>query len=125
MAGRGGKRTGAGRPAGSGWKPARRALSDRELRRRAEIIDHQDPLSVVVSFACDPMLDVSTRLSAASIALPYLYPRLSATQVNARVTTTTVDASVIMEKLTARLEKIAAPAEPTPPIKVTGGDEKD
>jgi hypothetical protein len=38
-----------------------------------------DPLSVVIDAACDETLDIGTRLGAASIALPYLYPRLSAT----------------------------------------------
>jgi hypothetical protein len=57
--------------------------------------------------ALDETLDVPTRMSAASIVLPYLYPRLSATQVDARVTSVNVDAAMVMEKLNARIEKLA------------------
>lgn len=68
-----------------------------------------DPLSVLVGFVLDENLGVQTRMSAAAICLPYLYPRLSATTVDARVTNISVDAAAVIEKLNARLERIASP----------------
>lgn len=106
--GHGGRRTGAGRPTGSGWHPKVRQMREETIVKMAEIVrGDRDPLTVMVDFALDETLDVPTRMSAASIVLPYLYPRLSATRVDARVTSVNVDAAMVMEKLNARIEKLA------------------
>jgi hypothetical protein len=63
-----------------------------------------DPLSVVIDAACNQDLDIATRLGAASIALPYLYPRLSATQVAATHTVLKVDSASVLVRLANRIE---------------------
>lgn len=106
--GHGGRRSGSGRPAGSGWKPQVAAMREEAVRKMHSIVAlADDPLSVVVGFVLDQNLDVHTRMSAASIALPYLYPRLSASTVDARVTNVNVDAAMVVEKLSAKIEKLA------------------
>ena len=61
----------------------------------------------VIDMVLDDDLDVSTRLGAASIALPFLYPRLSATTVDSRSTVVKIDGAALIEKLNARLERLA------------------
>jgi hypothetical protein len=85
----------------------------------------QDPLSIVIGFACNESLDVQTRLGACSIALPFLYPKLSATQVDARHTVTKVDSADLLMRLDERLAKLAAPVTieaviPEPPATLDG-----
>ena len=73
MAAHGGKRPGAGRTAGSAWKPKVAAMRHVAVTKMHAIVAaDDDPLSVVVRFALDPELDIPTRMAAASIALPYL-----------------------------------------------------
>jgi hypothetical protein len=67
----------------------------------------RDPLAIVIQVACDDALDVQTRLGAASIALPYLYPRLSATQVSANHTVTKIDGAEVLARLEERLARVA------------------
>jgi hypothetical protein len=106
--GHGGKRAGAGRPAGSGWLPATREMREETVQRMKSIVgSDSDPLTVVIDMVLDDHLDVQTRLGAASIALPYLYPRLSATTVDARSTVVKIDGNALIEKLNARLERLA------------------
>jgi hypothetical protein len=106
--GRGGRRAGAGRPPGSGWKPAVSAMREETIERMKSIVgSDRDPLSVVVDMVLNDDLDVQTRLGAASIALPFLYPRLSATTVDARSTVVKIDGNALIEKLNARLERLA------------------
>jgi hypothetical protein len=77
--GHGGRRAGAGRPSGSGWKPHVASLRVAAVEQMQEIVgSDRDPLAVVIAMACDMTLDKQTRLGAAAIALPYLYPRLAA-----------------------------------------------
>jgi hypothetical protein len=68
-----------------------------------------DPLAVVIDAACNEDLDIATRLGAASIALPYLYPRLSATQVSATVTTIKTDHGAVLDRLAERIERLVGP----------------
>jgi hypothetical protein len=113
--GRGGKRAGAGRKPGTGWLPAAKKLRGATITRlRAIVGSAKDPLNQVVDMVLSDDLDVQTRLSAAAICLPYLYPRLSATQVDARMTTVTIDGNALIEKLNARLERLAELPAPTP-----------
>lgn len=85
--GHGGKREGAGRPAGASWKTPTRALRAEARAKLAELVgSERDPLTFVCLLATDPEQDPKLRLSAAEIALPYLHPRLSAiASVTARV----------------------------------------
>jgi hypothetical protein len=106
--GRGGRRAGAGRPPGSGWKPTVAAMREETIAQMRSIVGSDtDPLMMVVNMALDANLDAQTRLGAASIALPFLYPRLSATQVDARTTVVKIDGAALMDRITARLEHIA------------------
>src|SRR3954462_6518222 len=78
MAGRGGRRPGAGRPTGSAWKPKVSAMRVTSMNKMRRIVSaERDPLSVVVGFVLDDGMDINTRLTAASICLPYLFPKLS------------------------------------------------
>jgi hypothetical protein len=106
----GGRRKGAGRPAGSGWRPAVSEMRTAAAEQLVAVVgSERDPLSIVLSFACNESLDVQTRLGACSIALPFLYPRLSATQVDARHTVQKIDSADLLQRLDERLAKLAAP----------------
>ena len=67
----------------------------------------QDPLVFVCELAADPHQDPQLRLSAASIALPYLYPRLSSTTVAATHTTVKVDSAELVERLSQKFARLA------------------
>jgi hypothetical protein len=104
---RGGRREGAGRPVGSGWKAKVGALRDETLARMTSIVSSdQDPLTVLVSMVLDDRLSVELRQCAASIALPFLYPKLSATTVDQRTTNVKIDGSVLIEKLNQQIERL-------------------
>ena len=99
-------------------------------KMRQIIESEQDPLSVVVGFVLDENLDVSTRMNAASVCLPYLYPKLSASTVDSRQTIVNVDASEVMGRLAERLDRLARPVEVAPTIEaypnvVIAADEDD
>ncbi len=103
----GGRRAGAGRPPGSGWRPAVTELRAAAAEKLATVIGTaSDPLSVVIDAASPEDLDIATRLGAASIALPYLYPRLSATQVAATHTVVKVDSATVLDRLAERIERL-------------------
>ena len=107
----GGRRAGAGRPAGSGWRPAVASLRIEAVEQMQAIVgSERDPLAVVVSMACDETLDRQLRLGACSIALPYLYPRLSASTVAASHVVTKVDAGELLARLAERIGKLAPAA---------------
>jgi len=111
--GRGGRRPGAGRPTGSAWKPKVSAMRAETVQKMHRIVaSERDPLSVIVGFVLDEELDVNTRMNAASIVLPYLFPRLSASTVDTKHTVTHVDAGALLDRLDQRIEKLRAP-EPT------------
>jgi hypothetical protein len=78
----GGARPGAGRPKGSKTGVVLLKISPSRLRDLTAIVGtSQDPLFTCVAAANDPSLPIQTRLMAASIALPYLRPRLTASMV--------------------------------------------
>jgi hypothetical protein len=107
MSGRGGRREGAGRPAGSGWRPAVANLRLEAIEQMQAIVGSEsDPLAVVVAMACDEKLDRQTRLGAAAIALPYLYPRLSATTVQANHIVTKIDATELLARIADRIGRL-------------------
>lgn len=101
---RGGRRSGAGRPAGTGWKPA---VSEMRVAAAEQLVSvvgsERDPLAIVIGFACNESLDVQTQLGACPIALPFLYPKLTATQVDARHTVTKLDSSDLLQRIDERL----------------------
>jgi hypothetical protein len=120
---RGGKRQGAGRPTGSRWKPATKAFRQDAVEKMTSIVNQSDdPLSIVAGWIADPTLDLSFRLSAANTALPFLYPRLSASQVDAKMTIEKVDPADVLRRLDERFNKLAQPAtitaEPEQPVPV-------
>jgi hypothetical protein len=80
--GHGGWRAGAGRPAGSGWRPAVTELRTVAMERRTAIAaGDKDPLNFLIDTIWDEGLDRQTRLSAAAIALPFIHPRLSCRRI--------------------------------------------
>lgn len=124
--GHGGRRKGAGRPAGTGWKPRVATLRKDTVEKMQQIIaSDADPLTVVAGWVVNEGLSMETRLSAAAVCLPFLYPKLSASTVDARVTTTTVDATRLIERLNERLERLAAEPVPVIDAKPAEPDEGD
>ena len=106
----GGRRNGAGRPTGSRWKPAAKALRADAVEKALAVVNAgNDPLTVVSGWVMDTSLDMNFRLSAASVALPYLYPRLSASQVDAKLTVTKVDSTDLLRHLDERIAKLGQP----------------
>ena len=58
MPGHGGRRAGAGRPAGSGWKPAVSEMREETIQRMKSIVgSDRDPLTVVVDMVLNDDLD--------------------------------------------------------------------
>jgi hypothetical protein len=110
----GGRRPGAGRSSGNAWKPKVVAPTVETITRmRTLVAAERDPLNVVINFVLDQSLDVPTRLTAAQTCLPYLYPRLSATTVDAKHTVTHVDAVALLDRLDERIAKLQSGAVPT------------
>jgi hypothetical protein len=111
----GGRRAGAGRPAGSGWKPALLNLRGMAHESLAQVLGTaKDPLHIVLEAAADPDLDIQVRLGACNIALQYLYPKLSATQVQSHNTSVKVDATDLLARLKDRIARLAPPEPETP-----------
>jgi hypothetical protein len=96
----------------------------------AIVTSDADPLSVVANWVVDQSLDPEFRLSAASVCLPYLYPRLSASQVDAKLTVQKVDSADLLRRLDERIAKLGHPAtieaqrEP-PPLSIEVVPEED
>ena len=114
----GGRRAGAGRPAGSGWRASVGNLrTDAVHQLNAIVGSDKDPLAVVIAMACDETVDRGTRLGACSIALPYLYPKLSASVVQQNHTVTHVNANDLLDRIAERITRQNGPvtieAEPT------------
>lgn len=108
----GGRRAGAGRKAGSGWHPESRTI---RAEARAKIValvgSSRDPLEFVCNLACDPEQDVELRLSAASIALPYLHPRLSAMATVTSKAPDGADPQQVLETVLQRIARLAPPVQ--------------
>jgi len=66
----------------------------------------RDPLEIVLAIAADETQDTQTRPGACSIVLPFIYPRLSATQVAATTTNVTVDANALLDRLDDRISRL-------------------
>lgn len=108
---RGGKREGAGRPTGTNWKPAAKALRHDAVEKAAAIVNAgDDPLTVVAGWVLDTSLDPNFRLSAANACLPFLYPKLSASHVDTKMTVTKIDTADLLHRLDERLSRLAQPA---------------
>src|SRR5689334_8724580 len=110
---RGGHRLGAGRPSGSTWKPRVSEMREQTVRKLNRIVaSERDPLSVLVSFVNDEDLDVGTRMNAAAIALPYLFPKLSEMRIDSKTTITNVDGNALMERIAEKIERLGSPTPP-------------
>lgn len=106
----GGKRNGAGRKKGPSFRPATAAYRADAVQKMQTILDGaDDPLSVVAAMVVNPDLDIPTRLSAASVCLPFLYPKLSASQIDARHTVTRVDSADLLRRLDERIARLTPP----------------
>jgi hypothetical protein len=77
-----------------------------------------------LNIAADETQDTQTRLGACSIVLPFIYPRLSATQVAATNINVDVNAADLLDRLDARIERLRAP-EPVPVIEAQPDDDAD
>jgi hypothetical protein len=122
--GHGGRRSGAGRPPGTGWRPAVAAMRTTAAERLTTIVGgSRDPLEICLDIAANGGEDTQIRLQACAIALPFLYPRLSATQVDARHTTVNVDAGQLLDRLDERIAKLqSAPAPQLIEAQADGAD---
>src|SRR5690242_21925120 len=108
--GHGGRRSGAGRPPGTGWRPAVAAMRTTAAERLTTVVgSSRDPLEICLDIAANGGEDTQTRLQACAIALPFLYPKLSASQVDARPTTVNDDAGQLLDRLGARVEEVGGP----------------
>lgn len=116
----GGRRPGAGRPPGTAWRASVSAMRTETIEKMRQIVasDH-DPLSEVVSWIFDDRLDIQIRLGAASVALPFLYPRLSATTVDARHSVVKIDSNELLGRIADRIARLASPASGTIEATVT------
>ena len=111
---RGGKRPGAGRPKGTYRSCGRRMTSTTDLREMARIWSTEvigtakDPLGLLISVAADANTKhpLATRVNAASLAVPYLYPKLSAAVVESHTTVTRVDGRDLLDQLEARIASV-------------------
>jgi hypothetical protein len=65
-----------------------------------------------LSIAADEKQPVEIRLGACAMAIPVMYPRLSATTVQANHTVTRVDPGELMDKIAQRISRQDA----TPPL---------
>ena len=107
--GHGGRRQGAGKPSYAGYKPRLTEMREQTMQKLNRIVaGEKDPLSVLISFVGDESLDTGTRMNAAAICLPYLYPKLSQMQIDSRSTVTHVDGAQLLEKLNERIERLGA-----------------
>jgi hypothetical protein len=124
--GHGGRRAGAGRPPGTGWTAAVTEMRATAAQRLTGVVGgSRDPLEIALNIAADETQDTQTRLGACSIVLPFIYPRLSATQVDARHTTVNVNAADLLDRLDARIEKLRAPEQPPMLEAVPAADDGD
>src|SRR3954465_2065038 len=97
--GHGGRRLGAGKPSGARYRPRVAEMREQTVSRLNRIVaSEKDPLSVLVGFVGDENLDTGTRMNAAAICLPYLYPKLSEMRIDSKTTVTTVDGNALLER---------------------------
>jgi hypothetical protein len=91
------------------------------------VAGERDPLSVLVGFVGDEDLDVGTRMNAAAICLPYLYPKLSEMRIDSKSTVTHVDGAALLEKLNEKIERMASttPRMIEPVIEAVPDDDAD
>ena len=109
----GGKRPGSGRKSGDAWhgrvprpKPIREMA---QARVREVLTTAQDPLAVLVEIANDTSVDAQVRVTAATAAAPFMFPRLSAAVVATAPATARDDTAGLVERLMQRFAKLAPP----------------
>ncbi len=102
----GGKRVGAGRK--PGVPNGTRSLRKEAREKLARLVgSSSDPLQFVCELACDPTQDVELRLHAASTALPYLHPRLSAMASITSKLPDGADPQAVLETVLSRIARLA------------------
>lgn len=116
----GGKRPGAGHPPGvsifarTAGLTGPGAIHDVRQRHRQLIAEIQgskrDPLLVLIDIATDKRKPDALRVEAAAVAVRYVHPALSATQVSLHHVQ--ADQSTVMQLLTQRLDRLAPPDQP-------------
>jgi hypothetical protein len=123
--GHGGHRAGAGRHPGTGWTTAVTQMRTTAAERLTTVVGtSRDPLEIALAIAADETQDTATRLGACSIVLPFIYPKLSATQVAATNTNINVDAGALLDRLDERIAKLQLGAGPAL-IEAVADDEAD
>src|SRR5690349_13426269 len=111
--GHGGRRQGAGKPSSTRWKPRVLEMRADTVHKMHKLIaGERDPLTVLVNFACDDDLDVNTRMNAAAIALPYLFPKLSEMRIDSKTTITSVDGNALMKRIAEKIERLGSSVPP-------------
>ena len=118
------------RPSAAKITAAFRAGAVQKVERILDGAD--DPLTAVAAMIVDQSLGIQTRLSAASIALPYLYPRLSSTQIDARHTVTKIDSTDLLRRLDERIARLTPPpptaledmTEPATEVTIAAADDE-
>src|SRR4051794_28162631 len=123
--GHGGRRLGAGKPSGALYKPRLTEMREQTVSKLNRIVaSEKDPLSVLIGFVGDENLDVGTRMNAASIVLPYLFPKLSEMRIDSKTTITSVDGNALLERISERIEKLGASTpRMSEPVIEAGGDD--
>ena len=103
----GGRRVGAGRPAGTAWKPVVAAMRVAAVEHVQDVIGGDtDPLVIALAIAADTKQPVEIRLGACALCIPVCYPRLSATQVSATHVTAKIDPGELLDRISARIARV-------------------
>lgn len=107
----GGKRPGAGRKPGDAWlgkAPRSKTIRDMAQARVREVLTTaQDPLAVLVEIANDASVDVQVRVTAATAAAPFMFPRLSASVVATAPASARDDTAGLVDRLMQRFARMA------------------
>jgi|SRR3954452_3620318 hypothetical protein len=122
----GGRRPGAGRRPGTNWKPPVTEMRESAARHLTAVEGTtRDPLQICLNIAADETQNVQIRLGAAAIVMPFLYPKLSAAQVDTRTTNINIDAGQLLDRLDERIAKLQPGAVPQLIEAEPEGDEPD
>ena len=107
----GGAREGAGRPAGSGWKPTVATWRESAAAHAAEIVgSNRNPLMFMLDRVWDDSMDPLLRYNYAKEVVKYLHPTLSASSVNAQHVVIRADSAELLGRLSDRIAKLTGPA---------------
>ena len=109
----GGTRKGAGRKAGDAWASTKpvpaRVVAKARVRK---ILSGSDPLAVLCRIAADEAAEKHLRVTAASAACPYLFPRLSAAVTASITPESRADPIALLDKLSTLIGRYAPAQKP-------------